>query len=407
MKLICCLLLCVYLAGLTVAQGHTSQAPGHLARNFRVVCYLASWAQYRQDPVKFQPEDIDTSLCTHVVWQYAKLTHNGTMVEPNDGWNDPIMWTRLANLKAERPDLKIFLSVGGWGGSDQFTIMVNQTIRMNAFARAAEEILHRYNLDGLEIDWDFPAERGSPPSDKQRFTDLLKTVRHEFDNEAELTGRNQLQLSIAMHPSPWRIGHSYEVPDLANYVDFITLATTELHGDWENTLGHQATLYSPTDDPTDSIDYMINWILNTTIPPGKLNMALPFYGRSLQLVDPTNTHVGAPTAGNAPGGEYLNTTGYLQYTEVCRILTAHNETITETGRLPGGSAPYLVDGTRWTSYDDPLSIRVKVDYCLQHKLGGVTVTSIDQDDFNNLCGGGNFPLLHAIQQQLHSSLVGR
>jgi chitinase len=52
--------------------------------------------------------------------------------------------------------------------------MVNSTQRMNAFARAAEEILHRYDLDGLEIDWDYPGERGSPPSDKQRYTDLLR-----------------------------------------------------------------------------------------------------------------------------------------------------------------------------------------------------------------------------------------
>ena len=63
-------------------------------------------------------------------------------------------------------------------------------------------------------------------------------------------------------------------------------------------------------------DYMINWILNMTVPRQKLNLGLAFYGISLNLSDPHNTQLGAPITGNAPGGELLNERGVMAYYEV-------------------------------------------------------------------------------------------
>lgn len=46
--------------------------------------------------------------------------------------------------------------------------------------------------------------------------------------------------------------------------------------------------------------------------------------------------------------------------QVCKLLTEHADTVTTSGRLPGSQAPYVVDGSRWTGYDDAQSIREKV-----------------------------------------------
>ena len=54
--------------------------------------------------------------------------------------------------------------------------MVSSTANIHAFAYNAVEYLHRYNFDGLDVDWEFPAGRGSPAGDKERFTDLLKVT---------------------------------------------------------------------------------------------------------------------------------------------------------------------------------------------------------------------------------------
>jgi len=44
-----------------------------------------NWSQYRPDGAKFFPEDIDTALCTHVIYVYAKLKGN-TLAAME--WND-------------------------------------------------------------------------------------------------------------------------------------------------------------------------------------------------------------------------------------------------------------------------------------------------------------------------------
>ena len=46
--------------------------------------------------------------------------------------------------------------------------------------------------------------------------------------------------------------------------------------------------------------------------------------------------------------------------QVCKLLTEHADTVTDSGRLPGLQAPYVVDGSRWTGYDDVASIKEKV-----------------------------------------------
>lgn len=46
--------------------------------------------------------------------------------------------------------------------------------------------------------------------------------------------------------------------------------------------------------------------------------------------------------------------------QVCKLLTEHADTVTDSGRLSGSQAPYVVDGSRWTGYDDVESIKEKV-----------------------------------------------
>ena len=67
------------------------------------------------------------------------------------------------------------LAVGGWNmGSKPFIALVSSTDNMHQFANKTVQFLRNYGFDGLDIDWEYPAARGSPPADKGRFTDLLQ-----------------------------------------------------------------------------------------------------------------------------------------------------------------------------------------------------------------------------------------
>ena len=63
--------------------------------------------------------------------------------------------------------------------------------------------------------------------------------------------------------------------------------------------------------------------------------------------------------------------------------------------------PYAVKDRQWVGYDDPQSIKEKLDFLKSRKLGGAVLWTVDNDDFSNSCGGGKFPLIKTISGGLN------
>ena len=82
----------------------------------RLVCYHTNWSQYRPGTQKFFPDNIDPSLCTHIIYSFANLTNYELAAYDRNDENMELskgLYQKTIDLKLKNPSLKVLLAVGG------------------------------------------------------------------------------------------------------------------------------------------------------------------------------------------------------------------------------------------------------------------------------------------------------
>ncbi|MDP4252191.1 MAG: glycosyl hydrolase family 18 protein, partial [Bacteroidota bacterium] len=101
----------------------------------------------------------------------------------------------------QNPDLKIVISVGRWTWSKHFSDAVPTDTATRNFAYSAVDIVARYGIDGIDIDWEYPGMMGDSnvyrPEDKEHYTNLFKDLRQMLDALGRVTGKTYLVTTAA------------------------------------------------------------------------------------------------------------------------------------------------------------------------------------------------------------------
>lgn len=142
------------------------------------------------------------------------------------------------------------------------------------FIQSAQEIVEKYGLDGIDLDWEYPVNgaRGlvaSQPADRDNFTALLKELRAAFGSRKLVTiavGAN------AESPKSW-----VDIKAIAPSLDYINLMTYDMA---YGTQYFNANLYDSTRWPTVaaadkySADFVVNNYLAAGLKPSQMNPGL-------------------------------------------------------------------------------------------------------------------------------------
>jgi chitinase len=329
------------------------------------------------------PDEVAASKLTRVNYAFADIK-DGKIVQ---GFlHDRDNFKILHSLKRQNPHLQIVVSVGGWTWSGAFSDMSLTPQSRKTFIESAVQFIRDNELDGLDIDWEYPGSIGNGNTfraeDKQNYTALLRELRSRLDIEGKKLGRH-LVTSIAVGASTEFIDHT-EMNEVQRYVDSVNLMSYDYYEAGSDLItGHHAPLYTnPTDPKHISADESVQEFMKAGVPADKLVLGVPFYGRAWGEVSDTNHGLFQPgkmtklDANYNSIAETLLNNGFVRYWD------------------SSASAPYLYNSANhiFVSYDDPESMTLKCHYVLKHKLAGVM--------FWDYSGDSNHALLDSINQGL-------
>jgi len=391
-----------------------------------VIGYYASWQWYDRNKLA-DPAKIDFSKYDRINYAFFQPDTEGN-VYGTDDWADPQLlwgpydwsnagpthcsWDRPgpAGRKCAHHDesrgmialahgvgTEVWPSIGGWTLSDNFPGIAASAAKREHFARQCVELIEAYGFDGVDIDWEYPGykDHSGTPADTENFTLLLRAIRSKLDRLGSL--RNRFYgLTAALPCGPDKID-KIEVNKIKDILTELNLMSYDLHGSWDVLTGTNAPMFDQgwTDQTKRwSVHGCVNNYVDLGVPLTKLNIGLPFYGRSFRgATGMKQTHGGADDI------NYHLDEGSPQYFNIVNELkgmTTYRHEKTQTQYAVFNIGGGLV------SYDDPRAICDKVGYANERGLHGFLIWEISGDMIDMGSGPMATPLIDAVNTKIRN-----
>jgi len=349
---------------------------------YKLIGYVAGWRDWTTD-------QIDGKKLTHINYAFADIV-DGKVASYLE--NDEYNFRVLDSLRLDNPDLKILISVGGWARSTYFSDAALTEESRKIFAESAVDFMKRHNLDGVDLDWEYPGSPGAGnvfrAVDKQNFTLMLAELRRQLDEQSRIDGRENDPYLLTIATGAGRgFLENTEMHKAHQYLDFINLMTYDYHTGGSPVAGHHTNLY-----PSQSIHYTrgsadesVQWNIDAGIPAEKLILGAAFYGRYWTDVRPVDNGLYQFAPGSDRGSlgfdelrdNYINKNGFIRFWD------------------DEAKAPWLwnPETRKFISYDDEESLRHKTYYIQARGLGGAMFweysSNHGEELLNALYGGLN------------------
>ncbi|TQV92043.1 hypothetical protein V2A60_004349 [Cordyceps javanica] len=363
-----------------------------------IVGYYPSWKKQYADSV-------DLSQYTQINFAFAIPAQDGSFSFEGEWFLQSVVNTLHSK------GVKAVMSIGGWTGSNYFSPILKSSTTSANFIRNIISYIKRNNLDGVDLDWEYPGRLGDncnafdPQNDAKNYLVFLQALRKQMDAAFGPRGK-LLTLALRVEPFDGPDGPIADVSEYAKVVDFGSLMQFDINGGWNNVTGPMTPFnFEPGKGLQVSFVSAIDAWTKAGWPAGQLNAGYAFYGRSTTALqdmtkDPNNQY--QPQSSVVPLGDNEDAPWY----DACAGATANSGTwqwkhLIDQRVLSSpttAASPWVrqwdnVSQTPWVfnpqtkafiSYDDPKSLKIKVDYAASKGLAGAMVWSLNMDPSSTL-----------------------
>ena len=291
-----------------------------------VSVYVTSWT----DDVP----DVSRVSCINYAFGHVSESFDSVCID-NEG-----RLMQLLELKKSHRNLKVVLSIGGWG-SGGFSEMAADALKRRAFAWHCRRLIWDMGIDGIDIDWEYPTQDESgitaSPDDIDNLTKLLKEIRIVIGPKRTV--------SVAVIAGAKYVNFS----DVDKYVDYYNVMTYDMG----EPPYHNSPLYPSGHVRDISASEAIAKFLSAGVPKSKIVMGIPFYGRGAENFQESVKNTDA----------HLLSNYFYNWDEESKV-------------------PYLTDkaGKFMYSYDDTASIRYKGQFIKEQGIKGAMCWPNSGDD---------------------------
>ncbi|KAI9574703.1 glycoside hydrolase family 18 protein [Boletus coccyginus] len=333
------------------------------------------------------PNSIDYSLFDNIIFAFALPDQNYQL-----RWDSDQAPSLLASIvpAAHAAASKVSLSIGGWTGSrpvPYFSNAVATPQSREIFANNILDTYKQYDLDGIDIDWEYPGQVGQPgnaesATDSSNMLQFFKLLQQKLPPLA--------MISAAVQDSPFvgPDGHPMkDVSAFSQFVDWITLMNYDTYETREPP-GPNAPLSDAcgnSSQPNQNAVGAYNAWTAAGFPPHKLVLGAPAYGYIVQS-NARSLSARSPSRAYSEDGS-----GQIQFKSLISqgILAQNPDGSVRPSDSSGftrgwddcSATPFLRSDSagQVISYDDMESLGIKAAWVKKMNIGGINLFDVHGD----------------------------
>lgn len=293
-----------------------------------------------------------------VYYAFAQVSSNGGVSVQASAQLKKLMNQALELRKTE--SMRFVLSIAG--GATNFSNAC-RAIGTSKLADKIIEIVLEYNMDGVDIDWEFPEDA----TDRERMLNLCEVLRLKLDAISDGTGSKYLvTAAIPSHQSYTK----FNLKKLNDVLDYVNMMSYDMN------LAGKATHLCPLhrsiyDGGQYGVSLGVEYFTKAGLDKEKIIVGAAFYGKAYKVTGADMWPGQYPALGSSAElyNLQLSSSATVFYKYIYNNILTNNDY--KRYYDPKAQVPYLYNEKTkiFITYEDEESLYAKVDYAYENGFG--------------------------------------